>query len=73
MIESVKFMLNDFILVVEELRRLHALNAELVEALRGLSDEVEHFGLHHPGGNSNWWPVDLEKAREVLAKVEESK
>ena len=48
-----------------------ALHAELVEALRSLSDEVERFGLHHPDGNSNWWPVTLEKARAAIAKIGE--
>ena len=45
------------------------LHAELAEALRGLAGEVERFGLHHPDGNSNWWPVALEKAQAALAKV----
>ena len=52
-----------------ELRRLHALNAELVEALRWYVDTDEVMEME---GNE-FWLDGRDRARAALAKVEASK
>ncbi len=65
MSEAVKITIDDLTAAAAELRRLHALNAELVEALQGMIDCCpETRGTHNP---------HLAMARAALAKVEASK
>ena len=65
MSEAVKITIDDLTAAATELRRLHALNAELVEALQGMIDCCpETRGTHNP---------HLAMARAALAKVGESK
>jgi hypothetical protein len=45
-----------------ELRRLHAVNQELLEALKRIDKEFRKYGRQH-------WP-EAEKARAVIAKAE---
>jgi|688.fasta_scaffold2446793_1 hypothetical protein len=45
-----------------ELRRLHALNGELLEALKRIDKEFRKYGRQH-------WP-EAEKARAAIAKAE---
>ena len=60
-----------------ELRRLHALNAELVEALRGTVAEmlsvVASLNAEQMPHDGDEFHERLEKARAALAKVEASK
>ena len=60
-----------------ELRRLHALNAELVEALRGTVQEmisvVASLNAEQMPHDGDEFHERLEKARTALAKVEASK
>jgi len=50
-----------------ELRRLHAINAELVEALENLLDDSQH--REHDCGDETWCPVS--KARKSLEKAKQ--
>jgi len=45
-----------------ELRRLHALNGELLEALKRIDKEFRKYGRQH-------WP-EAEKARAAIARAE---
>jgi len=45
-----------------ELRRLHAVNQELLEALKRIDKEFKKYGRQH-------WP-EAEKARSAIAKAE---
>lgn len=49
-----------------ELRRLHSVNAELLEALKHLVEDTEH--KDHNCGDTTWCPVYL--ARAAIAKAE---
>ena len=60
MSEAVKITIDDLTAAAAELRRLHALNAELVEALRRCRDMVAH-------------PDNLAFIDAALAKVETGK
>ena len=65
MSEAVKITIDDLTATAAELRRLHALNAELVEALQGMIDCCpETRGTHNP---------HLAMARAALTKVGDSK
>lgn len=48
-----------------ELRRLHELNQELVEALKDLLEDTEH--KHHSCGDKDWCPVL--RAHAAIAKA----
>lgn len=37
--------------------------------LQKLASDVEEFGLHHPDGNSNWWPAYMHEIDSALAAV----
>jgi len=52
--------------VAAELRRLHALNAELVEALR---EVLRSWGNEHTMHNFEGWP-EVADARDALSKAE---
>jgi hypothetical protein len=51
-----------FMDVAAELRRLHAVNQELLEALKRIDKEFRKFGRQH-------WP-EAEKARAAIKKAE---
>ena len=69
MSEAVKITIDDLTAAAAELRRLHALNAELVEALRLV---VEVWFRPHGINYVDFRPY-METARAALAKVEASK
>ena len=56
----------DFAEVAAELRRLHAENAELLEALKDLLADTQH--ADHHCDDAAWCPVM--KARATIAKAE---
>jgi hypothetical protein len=51
-----------------ELRRLHSVNAELLEALKSLMHEVDESGNGY--AKDFGWPVAVGKARAAVAKAE---
>ena len=52
----------------DELRRLHAVNAELLEALKSLMHEVDESGNGY--AKDFGWPAAVGKARAAIAKAE---
>ena len=68
MSEAVKITIDDLTAAAAELRRLHALNAELVEALRWYVDTDEVLEMD---GNE-FWLDGRERARAALAKAGDS-
>ena len=67
MSETVKITIDDLTATAAELRRLHALNAELVEALRSVVAWMD------APDESAFSDTQLAAARAALAKVETSK
>ena len=67
MSEAVKITIDDLTAAAAELRRLHALNAELVEALRSVIAWMD------APDESAFSDTQFAAARAALAKVEASK
>jgi hypothetical protein len=55
-----------------ELRRLHALNGELLEALKDATDAIEHWGTYATDYFQKKWDLqsDINAARAAIARAE---
>jgi len=56
-----------------ELRRLHAVNAELLQALKDATDAIEHWGTYASDYFQKKWDLqsDISAARAAIARAEE--
>jgi hypothetical protein len=55
-----------------ELRRLHAVNAELLQALKDATDAIEHWGTYSSDYFQKKWDLqsDINAARAAIARAE---
>ncbi len=55
-----------------ELRRLHAVNADLLQALKDATDAIEHWGTYATDYFQKKWDLqsDINAARAAIAKAE---
>jgi hypothetical protein len=55
-----------------ELRRLHAVNAELLQALKHATDAIEHWGTYATDYFQKKWDLqsDITAARAAIARAE---
>lgn len=55
-----------------ELRRLHAVNQELLQALRDATDAIEHWGTYAADYFQQKWDLqsDINAARAAIARAE---
>jgi len=55
-----------------ELRRLHAVNAELLQALKDATDAIEHWGTYATDYFQKKWDLqsDITAARAAIARAE---
>ena len=55
-----------------ELRRLHAVNAELLEALKDAVNAIEHWGIYASDYFQQKWDLqsDINAARAAIARAE---
>ena len=56
----------------DELRRLHAVNAELLQALKDATDAIEHWGSYSSDYFQKKWDLqsDINAARAAIARAE---
>ncbi len=55
-----------------ELRRLHAVNADLLQALKDATDAIEHWGTYATDYFQKKWDLqsDINAARAAIARAE---
>jgi len=55
-----------------EIRRLHAVNAELLESLKDATDAIEHWGTYSSDYFQKKWDLqsDINAARAAIARAE---
>jgi hypothetical protein len=61
-----------FINAAAELRRLHAVNAELLQTLKDATDAIEHWGTYASDYFQKKWDLqsDINAARAAIARAE---
>jgi hypothetical protein len=60
------------LLEAAELRRLHAVNADLLQALKDATDAIEHWGSYSSDYFQQKWDLhsDINAARAAIARAE---
>jgi hypothetical protein len=58
--------------IAAELRRLHVLNGELLQALKNATEAIEHWGLYATDYFQKKWDLqsDINAARAAIARAE---